>query len=115
MSLFGRNLKKMLETKGMQQKELVLLSGVGRTQISNYINNKNEVTENNLIKICKALQISPNELLDWKDNEIDTDSLIGSICLLEGFNKDAYDDIHRRISELKQLPQYKAKTKDSVC
>lgn len=59
---FGYRLRKMLEVKGVSQRELSRRSGIIQSDISTYINGKKIPSFHNVDRIAKALDISVDEL-----------------------------------------------------
>ena len=67
----GQRLKKVLNDRGMMQKELAEKIGVNEMAISRYIHGGRIVSVSILIDICKALNVSADYLLGLKEeNEI---------------------------------------------
>lgn len=56
-------LKEMRIRKNITQSELSILSGVSRSYISELENNDHTATVYIICKLCKALKITPNELI----------------------------------------------------
>ena len=59
----GQRLKKVLNDRGMMQKELAKKIGVNEMAISRYIHGGRIVSVSILIDICKALNVSADYLL----------------------------------------------------
>ena len=62
---FGKRLKEQLKWQGIRQTELAKQLEIGKTAVSNWITGRNYPTVAQLIKICKILDTTPNELLDF--------------------------------------------------
>lgn len=63
----GQRLKKVLDDRGMMQKELAEKIGVSETVISRYIHGGRIVSVPILIEICKALNVSADYLLGFSE------------------------------------------------
>jgi transcriptional regulator with XRE-family HTH domain len=59
----GKRLKKVLNDRGMMQKELAKKIGVNEMAISRYVHGGRIVSVSILIDICKALHVSSDYLL----------------------------------------------------
>ena len=59
----GTKIRKYRELKGISQKELANLIGVSNSRISNWENGINRPDADILAELCKALSVSPSELL----------------------------------------------------
>lgn len=59
-----KKLKDILWAKRMTQKDLAEKTGLSNAAISRYINENRMPKGDNLLKIAKVLNISPNELLN---------------------------------------------------
>lgn len=60
----GTRIKKYRESRGMGQKELAQMLGVSNSRISNWEQGLNRPDADILADICRALNVSPSELLD---------------------------------------------------
>lgn len=60
----GNRIKKYREEKGLTQKELSELINVSNSRISNWEQGINRPDADIIADICRALQVSPSELLD---------------------------------------------------
>lgn len=62
-----------LRSINLEQKDLFELTKteftepVGMDRISNFINGKRDLYVTGLLKLCKVLQCSPNDILNWED------------------------------------------------
>lgn len=64
MQTIGLNLKRIRIEKQIKQRKLSELSGVSRSYISEIESNTHDnITVNVICKLCKALEITPNELI----------------------------------------------------
>jgi transcriptional regulator with XRE-family HTH domain len=59
----GRTIQKLMQQKGLGQKELAEKAGVSRQAIGVWLVDPSGISADNLIKIAKALDVSPGELL----------------------------------------------------
>ncbi len=60
----GGRIRKYREICGLSQKELAQRIGVSNSRVSNWEQGVNRPDADILAEICKALQVSPSELLD---------------------------------------------------
>lgn len=64
MESISNNLKKMRIAKGLSQSKLSQLSGISRTTISDIENDRHSnTTIYVLCRLCKSLEVTPNELI----------------------------------------------------
>lgn len=68
----GIRIRKYRELRGLSQKELADLIGVSNSRVSNWEQGINRPNADIISDLCKALDVSPSELLDI---QISTDSL----------------------------------------
>ena len=68
----GNRIRKYRENRGLNQKELAKLIGVSNSRVSNWEQGINRPDADILAEICKALNVSPSELLDVR---LSTDEL----------------------------------------
>ena len=68
----GSRIRKYRESRGLSQKDLADLIGVSNSRISNWEQGINRPNADIVADICKALNISPSELLDV---QLSTDKL----------------------------------------
>lgn len=64
LKLLGENIKKARTLLGISQEELAFRSMLHRTYISSVERGERNICFLNLIKIAKALEISPSELIE---------------------------------------------------
>lgn len=65
MSIFSSNLECVLQNLGMSQRELAERAGMTQSAISQIISGDREPMVSTLLKLCCALKLTPNELLDF--------------------------------------------------
>lgn len=68
----GTRIRKYRENRGLSQKDLADLIGVSNSRVSNWEQGINRPNADIVADICKALNISPSELLDV---QLSTDKL----------------------------------------
>lgn len=68
----GIRIRKYRELRGLSQKKLADLIGVSNSRVSNWEQGINRPNADIISDLCKALDVSPSELLDI---QISTDSL----------------------------------------
>lgn len=68
----GSRIRKYREERGLSQKQLAELIGVKNSRVSNWEQGLNRPDADILAALCRALQVSPSELLDVRlvDNEL---------------------------------------------
>lgn len=65
---FGKRLKEQLVWNGMTQTKLAELLNIKQQAVSNWVTGRNEPTVKQLVKICIALNTTPNELLNFNSD-----------------------------------------------
>jgi lambda repressor-like predicted transcriptional regulator len=60
--MYGNNLKRVMEEKGITPAELSRETGIGRSSLSQYLHGKNVPTEARKLQIAYALEVDPAEL-----------------------------------------------------
>ena len=88
---FGKNLAKFRKQRGLTQKELVKLSGVGISQIRRYEADKSTPSLDATIKLVKAIGVSIDEMVFDKTTAIASNKIIDRE-LLEQFEMISYMD-----------------------
>lgn len=73
MSL-GTNLANLRKKKGISQEQLALEIGVSRQAISKWETDTSQPELSNIKKICEVLEITPNELMGYTNERINTQS-----------------------------------------
>lgn len=68
----GSRIRKYREERGLSQKQLAELIGVKNSRVSNWEQGLNRPDADILAALCRALQVSPSELLDVRlvDDEL---------------------------------------------
>ncbi|MGD1973342.1 MAG: helix-turn-helix transcriptional regulator [Desulfobacterales bacterium] len=92
---FGKNLAKFRKQRGLTQKELVKLSGVGISQIRRYETDKSTPSLDATIRLVKALGVSIDEMVFDKTTAIASNKIIDRE-LLEQFEMISYMDEEER-------------------
>lgn len=67
---FGIRLKQAINEKNITASELSRLSGVGKSDISNYINGKYEAKQDKIYRLAKALNVDPGWLMTGVEQEV---------------------------------------------
>lgn len=62
----GKNIKDGMAAKGLTQAKLAIALGVKQNTVSQWVTGVNEPSCEMIVKICKVLDITPNELFDWE-------------------------------------------------
>ena len=60
----GSRIRKYREERGLNQKQLAKLIGVSNSRVSNWEQGLNRPDADIIADICRALQVSPSDLLD---------------------------------------------------
>ena len=70
----GSRIRKYREERGLSQKQLAEMIGVKNNRVSNWEQGLNRPDADILAALCRALQVSPSELLDVRlvDDELNT-------------------------------------------
>ncbi|MBE7085073.1 MAG: helix-turn-helix transcriptional regulator [Clostridiales bacterium] len=63
----GENIKYLMKVKNLTQSALAKEIGVKQNTISQWITGTNEPSCETILKLCKILDSTPNELLGWED------------------------------------------------
>ncbi len=92
---FGKNLAKFRKQRGLTQKELVKLSGVGISQIRRYEADKSTPSLDATIKLVKAIGVSIDEMVFDKTTAIASNKIIDR-DLLKQFEMISYMDEEER-------------------
>lgn len=67
MDLFCERLRRAIDAKGIQQKELALSCGFSTARLNNYVMGRTEPSLDALASICTALNVSADYLLGIRD------------------------------------------------
>ena len=62
----GKNIKDGMAIKGLTQAKLASIVGVKQNTVSQWVTGVNEPSCEMIVRICKALDITPSELFDWE-------------------------------------------------
>lgn len=65
--MYGENIKKIRESKGMSRKELADKLGITEMSVGRYENNQREPKHEVLIKIAEVLGVKVNEIIGLED------------------------------------------------
>ena len=68
--MLGRQLRKAREKAGLTQEELSFACGIGRAYISQLENDKKSPTVDTLIRICRACNVKPSQVLAAMEAEV---------------------------------------------
>lgn len=64
-SYIAENIKSIIAEKGYKQKKIAQLSGIKEKQFSDMLNNRKLILAEYICPIAKALDCSPNDLLNF--------------------------------------------------
>lgn len=65
LTLFGEKVRFFRKEQGLSQEELASLAELHRTYIGMIERGEKNITLLNILKIAKALDVDPTQLLDW--------------------------------------------------
>ena len=71
MKIIAKILKQEMKQKKLSQKDLARILNTTQQNISLYCTGKGEPNIETIRKICKALEITPNDLFDFHDFDLD--------------------------------------------
>lgn len=66
---FGKNLREAIAAKGVTQRDLAAQIGVKQAAVSLWINDRRRPDFETLLALCRVLDVSPNDLLEWSEEE----------------------------------------------
>ncbi len=62
MCCVRKSIKRIINEKGYKQKFIAKKAGYSENTMSNIINNRKKINEDDILKIAAALEVTPNEL-----------------------------------------------------
>lgn len=92
--IFATRLRGLMEKKGLTQQSLAELTGFQRQTIGQYVNGTSKPDTYRLIKIAKALDVTPNLLLGFSTAETDNPS-VAAIVDYTGLDAECIHAIHQ--------------------
>lgn len=66
-SIIGENIKEIIEKKGYKQIAVARMAGYKASIFNNLLNGRKIITDDDIIKISKCLEVTPNVLFGIKD------------------------------------------------
>ena len=72
---FGKLIKQRLKERNMTQEKLADKLGVTPSQVSHYLLEKNEIPHQNVVQICKLLDLNLNEYYQIYDSDINEEEM----------------------------------------
>jgi len=60
----GANIRRIMKSRGMTQRQLAKAIGKTEARVSNYVNGKRDMGIRSLMRICEALNCGVNDLLE---------------------------------------------------
>lgn len=63
------SIKKIIKERRLLQKEVAEDAGYTYKVLNYILNAKAPMRENDIVKLCEALKVSPNELFGWEDKQ----------------------------------------------
>jgi len=70
MAILGKNLRKYSEELGLSDAEVARRAGLGERRYAHYVTDDREPDLATLLRIAKALTVTPNDLLGWPSDEV---------------------------------------------
>lgn len=64
---FVLKLKEIRVNKGLLQKDIAEILGVKQAAVSKYEREELSLNQNQIVKLCLALDVTPDELLGWEE------------------------------------------------
>ena len=113
---YKNNLKKLREHSGYSQEEIANKLGIFRSTISRYENGERKINGENLVKLAKLFNVTPEYLLGLeddkkKDNIINKEQLTkDNMAFFKA--KDISDEDKKKMIEMMQEFYYKEKLKN---
>lgn len=109
---FSQRLRKALDIKGMSQADLVKITGIGKSTISQYLSGLYVAKQENVNKISLALNVSPSWLMGLTDtmekkiirNDLELASWMRTLLTSED------EDLYKLLKIISQLDDDKIKT-----
>nr|CAA6808135.1 MAG: Unknown protein [uncultured Thiotrichaceae bacterium] len=71
LSAFGSHVKKLRSDRNLSQEKLALICGLDRTYISGIERGTRNVSLLNIAKVAEALAVSPSELFQFGDDNVE--------------------------------------------
>ncbi|MGG3561966.1 helix-turn-helix transcriptional regulator [Neobacillus rhizosphaerae] len=113
MTNVGEKLKKIREDKGFSPLDLEAISGVNRTTISRIENNLQSPTVKTLLKLCKSLHTSINDLFEDSENKQDCEDVQDNESI--GSSEDKSEEMINLVETAKKLtPNQKQKITEMI-
>ncbi len=60
----GDNIRRIMKSRGMTQRQLAKATGATEAKMSNYVNGKRDMGIRSLMRICEALECGVDDLLE---------------------------------------------------
>ena len=113
---YKNNLKKLREHSGYSQEEIANKLGIFRSTISRYENGERKINGENLVKLAKLFNVTPEYLLgledDKKKDNIITKEQLTKDNMAFFKAKDISDEDKKKMIEMMQEFYYKEKLKN---
>lgn len=106
-SKFGRNLVKVLNEKGVTQRQLAESIGISEVSVSRYVSGERNPGAETVAKMARALGVSSDALLSPEKNSailpiVTVTAIVGAIAYLAGKNLLSSDDKTKIVNTLFQ-------------
>lgn len=69
MNTITQNIEMIIADKGMKKKHIAMKAGYSKQQFSNLMNGRKIIKPDDIIKIAKALEVTPNDLFGVSNNK----------------------------------------------
>ena len=67
MAMFEENVKSVMQNKGLKQKYVAQKIGISEKAFSAMLTGRKNVLVTDVLNICNALEVSPNQLLGYDE------------------------------------------------
>lgn len=64
----SQNIQVIIKQKGLKQRTVAIKAGIDPLVFSNMLNGRHVIKANNIVKVAKALEVSPNRLFGFEDS-----------------------------------------------
>ena len=61
--MVAENVKRIITEKGLKQKTVAAKAGYTEKQLSNMLSKRKNIYDIDIVRLCKALEVTPNDLL----------------------------------------------------
>ena len=61
--MVAENVKRIINEKGLKQKTVAMKAGYTEKQLSNMLSKRKNIYDIDIVRLCDALEVTPNDLL----------------------------------------------------